>query len=90
MQTQTNPLEVETSKLAASTISIEIVKEVGQTFGTSLSEFRSTNVNEVLLDSIKKIMDCNALAYKAIDDTIPTLKMIAPKCNLDQVKDSLG
>lgn len=47
-------------------------------------------MTEVLLDSIKKITDCNALAYKAIDDTIPILKMIAPKCNIDHVKDSLG
>lgn len=30
------------------------------------------------------------MAYKAIDDTIPILKLIAPKCNIDHVKDSLG
>lgn len=52
-------------------------------------EFRPTNVTKVLLDSIKKITECNALAYKAIDDTIPILKLILPKCNMDN-KDSLS
>lgn len=68
----------------------EVIKAVGQTYDTSLSEFGPTNVTEVLLDSIKKITDCNALAYKAIDDTIPILETIAPKCNIDHVKDSLS
>lgn len=41
------------------------------------------------MDSIKKITECNAQAYKAIDDTIPILKLIAPKCIVNN-KDSLG
>lgn len=52
-------------------------------------EFRPTNVTEVLLDSIKKIIECSAQAYKAIDDTILILKMIAPRCNVDN-KDSFN
>lgn len=50
IQTQTDPPEVDSSKLVTSTASTELVKVVGQTFGTSLSEFRPTNVTEVLLD----------------------------------------
>lgn len=41
------------------------------------------------MDSIKKTIDCNALSYKAIDDTISILKLIAPKCNVDN-KDYLS
>lgn len=41
-----------------------------------------------MLDSIKKIIDYNVVVYKAIVDTIPILKMIAPKCNIEN-KDSL-
>lgn len=52
-------------------------------------EFKQTNVTEVLLDSIKKIIECSTQAYKAIDDTIPILKLIAPKCNVEN-KDSLN
>lgn len=89
MQTQTDLPEVKTSKVITTTGSMEIVKTIGQTFGSSMTEFRPTNVTEVLLDSIKKITECNAQAYKAIDDTIPILKLIAPKCILDN-KDSLG
>lgn len=90
MKTQPGPPEDNASKLVTNTESIEIVKVVGQTSGTSLSEFKPTNVTKVLLDSIKKRIDCNTLAYKAIDDTIPILKMIASKCNIDHVKDSLS
>lgn len=89
-QTKTDPPEDNTSKLVTNIGSTEVIKVVGQTSSTSLSEFRPTNVTEVLLDSIKKITNCNALAYKEIDDTIPILKMIAPKCNIDHVKYSLG
>lgn len=54
-----------------------------------MAELRPTNVTEVILDSIKKITECSAQAYKAIDDTIPILKTIAPKRNVDN-KDSLN
>lgn len=54
-----------------------------------MTKFRPMNVTEVLLDSIKKITKCNAQAYKAIDDTIPILKLIAPKYIVGS-KDSLG
>lgn len=89
MQTQTGLPEVKTSKVITTTSSREIVKIVGQTSGTSITEYRPTNVKKVLLGSIKKITKCNAQAYKAIDDTIPILKLIAPKCIVDN-KDSLG
>lgn len=82
MKTQTNLPEVTTSKEVTHTGRIQIV-------GSSMTEFRPTNVTEVLLDSIKKITECGAQAYKAIDDTIPILKMVAPKCNVDN-KDSLN
>lgn len=73
MQTQIDPPEAETSKVISPTNNIEIVKVIGQSSNTSMTKFRPTNVTEVLLDSIKKITNCNALAYKAIDDTIPIL-----------------
>lgn len=82
MENQTGPPEENASK--------EVIKIIGQTSSTSIGEFRPTNVIEVLLDSIKKIMDCNALAYKEIDNTLPILKLIAPNCNIDHIKDSLG
>lgn len=40
---------------------------------TSTMDYRPTNVIDVLLDSIKKITKCNALAFKAIDATLPIL-----------------
>lgn len=89
MKTQTDLPEVETSKVTTTTDSTKIVKTVGQTSGTSMIEFRPMNMTEVLLDSIKKNTECNAQAYKAIDDTIPILKLIAPKCIVNN-KDSLG
>lgn len=80
MQTQIDLPEVNTS----------LVTSTGgtQNLGSSLG-YKSTNVTEVLLDSIKKITDCSSQAYKAIDDTIPILKVIAPNYNIDN-KDSLG
>lgn len=77
----------------------DIVKVIGQPSvekkftiepSTSTSEFRPTNIIEVLLDSIIRITDCNALAFKAIDNTLPILKMIAPNCKIDHINDSLG
>lgn len=82
MQTQIDLPEVTTSKEITHTNGIQIV-------GSSIVEFRPTNVTKVLLDSIKKIIECSSQEYKAIDDTIPILKMIAPKCNVDN-KDSLN
>ena len=79
MQTQTDLPEVNTS----------LVTSIGTQNVGSSSGYKSTNVTEVLLDSIKKITDCSSQAYKAIDDTIPILKVIAPNCNIDN-KDSLG
>lgn len=90
MQTQTDPPEVDSSKSVTSTGSTEIVKVIGQTSSTSLIEFRPTNETELFMDSINKITDCNALAYKEFDDTIPILRMIAQKFNLDNLKDSLS
>lgn len=80
MHTQTDPPEKEESKVITTIGIMEIVKIAGQTSSTSIAEFRLTNVTEVLLDSIKKIIECSAQSYKAIDDTIPILKLIAPKC----------
>lgn len=82
MQTQTDLPEVNTSKEVTHTSGMQIV-------GSSMTEFRPTNVTKVLLDSIQKIIECSAQAYKAIDDTIPILKLIAPKCNVEN-KDSLN
>lgn len=65
----------------------DIVKEIGQ---SSIGEFRPTNIIEVLLDSIKRITDCNALAFKKIDNTLPILKMISPNCKIEHIKDYLG
>lgn len=89
MQTQTDLPKVNINKEVTHTGRLQIVKVVGQSSGSSLTEFRLTNITEVLLDSIKKITECNAQAYKAIDDTIPILKLIAPKCNVEN-KDSLS
>lgn len=89
IQTQTDLLEVETSKVITTTDSMDIVKIVGQTFCTSIAELQPTNVIEILVDSIKKIIECNAQSYKATDDTIPILRLVAPKCIVDN-KDSLG
>lgn len=83
MQTQTDLPKVNSSKEVTHIGEMQIVKAVEQSSGSSLTKFRPTNVIEVLLDSIKKITDCNALAHKAIYDTIPILKLIAPKCNVD-------
>lgn len=47
-------------------------------------------MTNVLLDSIRRITDCNALAFKAIDDTLPILQMIASTCKIDHIEDSLG
>lgn len=82
MQTQTDLPKVTTSKEITHTSGIQIV-------GSSIVEIKPTNVTKVLLDSIKKIKECSSQAYKAIDDTIPILKMIASKCNVDN-KDSLN
>lgn len=77
----------------------DIVKVIGQTSvemkstiepSTSTGEFKPTNIREVLLDSIQRITNCNTLAFKEIDNTLPTLKMIAPTCQIDHIKDSLG
>lgn len=57
MQTQTDLPEVEQSKEITTTSSMAIVKIVGQTSRTTMIEFKPTNVIEVLLDSIKKIME---------------------------------
>lgn len=82
METQTDLPEVTTRMVTSSTGGIQNV-------GSSLADYKSTNVTEVHLDSLKKIADCSSQAYKAIDDTIPILRMIAPKCNIDN-KDSLS
>lgn len=82
IQTQTDLLEITTSLVTSSTDGIQNV-------GSSSAGPKSTNVTEVLLDSIKRITDCSSQAYKAIDDTIPILKVIAPNYNIDN-KDSLG
>lgn len=82
METQTDLQEVTTSMVTSSTNGIQNV-------GSFSTGYKSTNVTEVLLDSLNKINDCSSQAYKAIDDTIPILKMIAPKCNIDN-KDSLS
>lgn len=70
MEIQTDLPEVTTSKDIVPTGGIQIIGS-------------SNNVTKVLLDSIKKITDCSSQDYKAIDDTIPILKMITPKCNVD-------
>lgn len=82
METQTDLPEVTTRKDISPTGRIQSV-------GSLTAGFKTTNVTEVLLDYIKKITDCSSQTYKAIDDTIPILKMIAPKCNVDN-KDSLS
>lgn len=82
MKTQTDLPEVNTSLVTSTTDGI-------QNFGSSSVGFKATNVTEVLLDSIKRIADCNSQAYKAIDDTIPILKRLAPNYNIDN-KDSLS
>lgn len=64
METQTDPLEKEESKAITTTDGLQIVKSIGQSSSTSMTEFRPTNVTEVLLDSIKKITECNAQAYR--------------------------
>lgn len=77
----------------------EVVKEIGQVSkekkviaepSTSTMNFRPTNVTDVLLDSIKRITYCNSLAFKAIDDTLPILKMIALACKIDHIDGYLG
>lgn len=100
VQTQTNPPKENASKVDAFDGSKEdIVKVIGQTSivkkpivesSTSTGEFRPTNITKVILDSIKRITDCNALTFKAIDNTLPILKMIAPNCKIDHINDSLG
>lgn len=77
MQTQTDLPEVNTSMVTSTDTQF-----VG-------SPSKSTNVTEVLRESIKKIIDYSSQAYKAIDDSIPILKTIAPNCNIDN-KYSLG
>lgn len=89
MQTQTDLPKVNINKEVTHTGGLQIVKAVGQSSGSSLTEFKLTNIIEVLLDSIKKITEFNAHSYKTIDDTIPILKLIAPKCNVEN-KDSLS
>lgn len=79
IQTQSNLPEVNTS----------FVTSIGTQIVGSSSRYKSTNVTKVLLDSIKKITNCSSQAYKAIDDTIPILKVIEPNYNIDN-KDSLG
>lgn len=82
METQTDLPEVTTSLVTSTTDSIQNV-------GSTSASYKSTNVTEVLLDSIKRITDCSSQAYKAIDDTFPILKKLAPNCNIDS-KDSLS
>ncbi|XP_059064685.1 uncharacterized protein LOC131856779 [Cryptomeria japonica] len=53
---------------------------------TSTMDYKPTNVIGVLLDSIKKITECNALTFKAIDDTLPILQQIAPTCKINEEK----
>lgn len=82
METRTDLPKVTTSMVTSSIGKIQNV-------GSSSVGYKSTNVTEVLLDSLKKITNCSSQAYKAIDDTIPILRMIAFKCNIDN-KDSLS
>ncbi|XP_059069861.1 uncharacterized protein LOC131859797 [Cryptomeria japonica] len=58
--------------------------------GTSSLDFRPTNVTDVLLDSTRKITECNALPFKAIDDTLPILRQIAPTCKVDDIIGYVG
>lgn len=76
----------------------EVVKAIGQVSKEkkviiepipSIINFRPTNVIDVLLDYIKKIIECNALAFKSIDDTLPILQEIAPTCKVDNVVGSI-
>lgn len=57
---------------------------------TSTMDFKPTNVIDVLLDSIEKITKWNALAFKAIDDTLPILQMISLTCKVDNIVGSIG
>ncbi|XP_059064822.1 uncharacterized protein LOC131856883 [Cryptomeria japonica] len=57
---------------------------------SSILDFRPTSVIEVLLDSINKLMDCNALEFKTIDDSLPILQMIALEYKVDHIIGTIG
>lgn len=68
----------------------KITVEPSTSPSTSTMDFRPTNVTDVLLDSIKKITKCNALAFKAIDEPLPILQMITPVCKVDHIFGSIS
>lgn len=68
----------------------KIIAEPSNSPSTSTVDFRPTNVTDVLLDSIKKIIECNALAFKAIYESLPIFQMIAPACKVDHIVGSIS
>lgn len=68
----------------------KVIVEPSTPPSTSTMDYKPTNVTDVLLDSIKKITECNALTFKAIDDSLPILQMIAPACKVDHIVGSIG